>query len=127
MAQEKIRKDLNAIIVESIKIATEKSRYGGKKRGFIKINLKNGKTIDCPIDMDNIDLISALNEYTGGAIKTKELVDEISEKDGETKIYTCVKLTLTNGSEIRAFPSFNHLTVIEVYYNFLKQQAKKQV
>lgn len=121
----KIREDLNSI-VRDIKFKKIENKFG--TRYVCNVTLFNNEVIEFK-DSDGVfDLFNSYHKCgETNFIKSKKLVDEISEAkdDKEARVYTCVLFELNDGSKYRLFPTkFVSNKIIDNYYNLYKKNKK---
>ena len=114
-------RDLNKIVKQII-FTSKKGKVG--KNYFVKLELINGKSTEMFCEKEVIDAINALKEIEATPIKQKVLVEEMSEDKGVA--YTCVLITLADGSDFRFFPRRAFGIVINATYMKYEQDLKNK-
>lgn len=118
-------------IVKEIRIIKKKNSSNGRVTHKLLLELNGGYSTEIPMVEEEIQLISLLKQIGyDEPIKSKELVEEISNETGE--VYLCVKIVLADDTVLRYFlphnnGGFRFKTIIEKLVEFtLKQEKENQ-
>jgi len=111
-----------ATIIKNIGLVPIKTKYST----FFNVQVQfNGVStiIKTRCDDDLVNYVKTCTELKKQALKEKALVQEENQESG--KIYTCVKLTLTNGKIFRYFVSRADESTIEAIFDDFQEKSKK--